>query len=126
MTHRMTISSFLALGLAMSPAIAYAGPDSGQNVRPPHYAGQSPGEAQEIFRKFDGVVTEVDTNKTTLTIKSENGLHAFKLTPKTKFTRNGKVPASAMDAVSGKTVDIVVVMKYGHPDEVVAVNIQSK
>ncbi|HEX4644422.1 MAG TPA: hypothetical protein VH598_02325, partial [Verrucomicrobiae bacterium] len=59
-----------------------------------------------------------------LTIKSSEGEHGFKITSKTKFTRNA-APASINDVAVGKPVEVVVKMVYGQPDELAKVDLKS-
>ncbi|MDB6064628.1 MAG: hypothetical protein JWR26_836 [Pedosphaera sp.] len=95
------------------------------NNSQPHFPGQAPGEAQKVLRRFEGSVTAVDSKAMTLTIKSKDGDHKFKVSSKTKFSRGDK-PASLSDAAVGQPVEVVVKSGRGQPDEVITVNIKDK
>ncbi|PWU09925.1 MAG: hypothetical protein C5B50_26370 [Verrucomicrobia bacterium] len=91
----------------------------------PHFAGQAPGEKQAILRQIKGTVGAIDSKRKTLTIKSGERERTFKVTSKSKFTRNG-APASMKDVVAGQPVEVIVKSVYGQPDELAEVNMKSK
>lgn len=96
--------------------------DVGSNSSQPHFSGQAPGERQAILRRVKGTVTAIDSKRMTMTIKSAEGERAIKITSKTKFNRNG-VPASMKDVAVGNSLEAVVKMVYGQPDELAKVDI---
>jgi hypothetical protein len=110
------------LGTMLILGTSCSGQDADTNSSQPHFPGQAPGEKQAILRQIEGTVSAINTPRTTLTIKSADGEHTFKLTSKTKFTRSG-TPAAINDIAVGKPVQVVVKMVYGEPDEIVKVEI---
>lgn len=112
-------------GAMLNLSVSCPGQDAGTNHSQPHFAGQAPGESQEILRRIEGPITAVDSKAMTVTIKSTEGLRALKITPKTKITREGK-PASMSDAAVGKTVEAVVKNGHAQPHEAITLNIKDK
>ena len=114
----------LIAGTLITVAASCAGQDAGSNRSQPHFSGQAPGEKQAILRQIEGTVTGMDSQGMTLTVKSAEGERKFKMTSKTKFTRNA-APASMNDVTVGKPVQVVIKMVYGQPDEIATVDIKS-
>jgi len=114
----------LIVGTMITLAASCVGQDAGSNSSQPHFPGQAPGEKQAILRQIKGTVSAIDSKGMTLTIKSAEGEHKFKVTSKTKFTQNA-APASMSDVAVGKPVEVVVKMVYGQPDEISKVDIKS-
>ncbi len=92
----------------------------------PHFSGQEPHEAQEIFRKLEGSVCNIDTNGMTLTIRQDDKPATFKITLNTGFVRNDNRKAKLDDIEVGQKVEVIIKGVHGRPDEVVSVNIKSK
>lgn len=118
------VLAVLIAGVMVTLSVSCFGDDSGANNSQPHFQGEAPGASQTIIRKFEGVVSAMDTNSMTLTIKLAEGDRVFKVTPKTKFNRNAQ-PASMKDIAVGETVEAAVNV-HGQRDEIIAVNIKSK
>lgn len=111
-------------GFVILLAVSCRGQAAGTNSSQPHFPGQAPGERQAILRQIKGTVSAIDSKKMTVTIKSAGEERAFKITSKTKFTRNA-APASIGDVSVGKPVEVVVKMVYGQPDELSTVDLKS-
>lgn len=122
--YKSQIRSFIA-GIMLTLAASCGGQAPGSNGSQPHFQGQAPGEKQTILHQIEGAVSAIDSKRMTLTIKSAEEQRAFKVTSKTKFTRN-TAPASMTDIAVGKRVKVVVKMVYGQPDEIATVDIQSQ
>jgi hypothetical protein len=90
-----------------------------------HFSGEAPGEKQAILRQVKGTVSAIDSPKMTLTIKTAEGEHTFKVNSKTRFTRNAQ-SASISDVAVGQPVEVVVKMVYGQPDETAEVDIKTR
>jgi len=114
----------LTVGTMIILAASCVGQDAGTNGSHPHFPGQGPGEKQAILRQIKGTVSAFDSKGMTLTVKSAEGERTFKVTSKTKFTRNS-APASMNEVAVGKPVEVVVKMVYGQPDEISKVDIKS-
>lgn len=114
----------LIAGTLGTLAVSCAGQAAGTNSSQPHFAGQAPGEKQAILRRIEGTVSAMDSKGMTLTVKLAEGSRTFKVSSKTKFTRNA-VPASMKDIAVGKPVEVVVKKVYGQPDEIATVDIKS-
>ena len=112
-------------------AVSCGGQNAGSNaaqphfVGQPHFDGQAPGEKQTILHQIKGTVTAMHKQKMTLTVKLEEGNRTFKLTSKTKFTRNA-APAAMTDVSPGQPVQVVIKSVFGQPDEIVSVDIKSQ
>ena len=126
----MTATPFSFLRIIVAGAIFTLsalcdGQDAGSNGFQPHFDGQAPGERQAILHQMDGTASAMDKQGMTLTVKSAEGEKAFKVTSKTKFTRNAASVAMT-DVAVGQPVRVVVKSVYGQPDEIVSVDIKSK
>jgi hypothetical protein len=106
-------------------AVSCGGQNARTNGFQPHFAGQAPGEKQAILRQMAGAVSAMDAKGMTLTVKLAEGDRTFKVTSKTKFTRN-TAPAAITDVAVGQPVKVVVKMVYGQPNETVSVDINSQ
>jgi hypothetical protein len=124
MCHKIATWALIA-GTIVTLAASCSAQDAGTNGSQPHFPGQAPGEKQAILRQIEGTVSAIDSQRMTLTIKSAEGEHTFKLTSKTKFTQNTE-PAAMKDVVAGQRVVVVVKMVYGQPDEIAKVDIKTK
>jgi len=114
----------ITAGIMITLATACGGKDTVTNASPPHFQGEAPGEKQTILHQVEGTVSAVDPKGMTLTIKSTEGERTFKVTSKTKFTRN-RAHTSLNDVTVGKPVRVVVKTVYGQPDEVATVDIKT-
>jgi hypothetical protein len=119
------IKIHLLAGLLVTLPAVCGAQGASSNRFQPHFSGQAPGEAQAIYRKFTGPVSAVDPKAMTLTIKSANKDRAYKLTARTQFSRGDK-PASLKGVGVGNTVEVIIKMVHGQPDEVISVNIKDE
>jgi hypothetical protein len=125
MTHRIAAPGLIAATMLALTASGF-GQASTNNQSRPHFAGQAPGKAQEILRKFEGPVSAVDTNAMTLTIKLAEKPRLFKVTSKTRFIHSDNTRGAFNDASVGQKVEIITTMVHGEFDEVIAVNLKAE
>ena len=121
---RRIVLPIALFGILISPTVSCRAQNVGSNSSQPHFPGQAPGERQAILRQIKGTVTAIDAKRMTLTIKSAEGERALKITSKTKFNRN-EAPASMKDVAVSNSVEVVVKMVYGQPDELAKVDIKA-
>lgn len=123
-TNQITKSALVA-GIMIMLLASCGAQDANSNASQPHFAGQAPGEKQALLHQMKGTVSVMDKQKMTLTVKLAEGNRTFKLTAKTKFTRNA-APAAMTDVAAGQPVQVVVKAVFGQPDEIVSVDIKSQ
>lgn len=122
--HNAATPVVIAMAI-IAPASFCVGQDSSDHPSKPHFAGQTPGEVQEILQLVKGSISGVDANGLTLTIKPAEEPRTFKVTIKTKITRHDGSVASLSDAAVGKRAVVTIKTVHGQPDEVVAVRIEA-
>src|SRR5258708_1497339 len=81
MMHKIAVRVLIAAALVI-PAVLCVAQNSSNHQSQPHFAGQAPGKAQEIFQKVEGRISGVDTNNMTLTIKPAGEPRTYKVTSK--------------------------------------------